>query len=124
MLARAMERDHLRAKWVAGDDAFGMSPSFREGLAALGMWYVLDVPGGTTVWPLEPAWTSPDYQGFRRPRKPKLRDGQRRIMVERSEELPGHSSPAAASSRPMVATAIPTAIADAHRRVRPLKTTE
>ena len=23
--------------WVAGDDAFGMSPSFREGLAALGM---------------------------------------------------------------------------------------
>ena len=70
MLARAMERDHLRAKWVAGDDAFGMSPSFREGLAALGMWYVLDVPGGTTVWPLEPAWTSPDYQGFRRPVSP------------------------------------------------------
>ena len=31
-----MERGHLRAGWVAGDDAFGMSPSFREGLAALG----------------------------------------------------------------------------------------
>ena len=55
MLERALERGHLRAKWVAGDDAFGMSPSFREGLAALGMHYVLDVPGGTTVWPLEPA---------------------------------------------------------------------
>ena len=54
----ALERGHLRAKWVAGDDAFGMSPSFRDGLAALGMHYVLDVPGGTTVWPLEPAWTS------------------------------------------------------------------
>ena len=80
---------HLRAGWVAGDDAFGMSPSFREGLAAQGMWYVLDVPGGTTVWPLEPAWTSADYQGFGRPRKPKLVDGQRRTMEQRSEELPG-----------------------------------
>ena len=37
MLARTGERGHLRAKWVAGDDAFGMSPSFREGLAALGI---------------------------------------------------------------------------------------
>ena len=36
MLQRAQERGHLRAGWVAGDDAFGMSPSFREGLAALG----------------------------------------------------------------------------------------
>ena len=42
---RAMELGYLRAQWVAGDDAFGMSPSFREGLEALGMWYVLDVPG-------------------------------------------------------------------------------
>ena len=28
LLERALERGHLRAKWVAGDDAFGMSPSF------------------------------------------------------------------------------------------------
>ena len=40
MLERALERGHLRAKWVAGDDAFGMSPSFRDALAALGMHYV------------------------------------------------------------------------------------
>ena len=89
LLERALERGHLRAKWVAGDDAFGMSPSFRDGLAALGMHYVLDVPGGSTVWPLEPAWTSAEYQGFGRPRKPKLRDGQRRTMEQRSDELPG-----------------------------------
>ena len=63
MLGRALELGHLRAGWVAGDDAFGMSPSFREGLAALGMRYVLDVPGNTPVWPLEPAWSSPEYQG-------------------------------------------------------------
>ena len=58
MVGRAQERGHLKAGWVAADDAFGMSPSFREGLAALGMWYVLDVPSGFTVWPPEPAWTS------------------------------------------------------------------
>ena len=95
LLERALGLGHLRAGWVAGDDAFGMSPSFRDGLAALGMRYVLDVPGSTPVWPLEPAWTSPEnhpenhlenhleYQGSGRPRKPKLRDGQRQIMEQR-----------------------------------------
>ena len=88
MVERALERGHLKAGWVAGDDAFGMSPSFREGLADLGIRYVLDVPAGFTVWPPEPAWTSPEYQGFGRPRKPRLRDGQRRTMEQRSDELP------------------------------------
>ena len=49
---------------------------------------MLDVPGGTTVWPLDPAWTSPEYPGFGRPRKPKLRPGQRRTMEQRGDELP------------------------------------
>ena len=47
LLEQALELDHPKAGWVAADDAFGMSPSFRDGLAALGMRYVLDVPGGT-----------------------------------------------------------------------------
>ncbi len=79
---------HLKAGWVAGDDAFGMSLSFRESLEALGMRYVLDVPGSTPVWPLAPSWTSPDYPGFGRSRKPRLVDGQRRTMEQRSDELP------------------------------------
>ena len=70
MVGRARERGHLKAGWVAADHAFGMSPSFREGLAALGMWYMLDVPSGFTVWPPGPAWTSAEYQGFGRPRNP------------------------------------------------------
>ena len=88
MLERVLELGYLRAEWVAGDDAFGMSPTFREGLAALGMRYVLDVPGGTTVWPSDPAWTSTEYPGFGRPRKPKLRAGQRRTMEQLGDELP------------------------------------
>ena len=46
---------------------------------ALEMRYVLDVPGSTPVWPLEPAWTSPEYQGSGRPRKPRL---QRRSAAD------------------------------------------
>ena len=88
LLERALELGHLRAGWVAADDAFGMSPSFREDLEALGMRYVLDVPGNTPVWPLEPAWTSPENEGSGRPGKPKLRDGQRRTMEQRGDELP------------------------------------
>ena len=88
MLERARERGQLVALWVAGDDAFGMSPPLRNGLAALGMRYVLDVPAGTTVWPLEPLWSSPADQGFGRPRKPRLQSGQRLTMEERSDELP------------------------------------
>ena len=88
MLERALQLGRLRAGWVAGDDAFGMSPSFREDLAALGMRYVLDVPGSTAVWPLELAWTGPEYQGSGRRRKPKLEDGQRRTMEQRGDELP------------------------------------
>ncbi len=96
LLERALGLGHLKAGWVAGDDAFGMSPTFRESLAALGMRYVLDVPGSTPVWPLEPwwesAWTSPGSPGLGRRRKPRLRDGQprtqRRSMEQRSDELP------------------------------------
>ena len=92
MVARALERDHLKAGWVAGDDAFGMSPSFRNGLAALGMRYVLDVPAGFTAWPTEPEWTSPAYQGLRA--APQAQAGGRAAAdhAERSDEcrrMPG-----------------------------------
>ncbi len=85
---QAVELGHLRAGWVAADDAFGMSPSFRDGLATLGMRYVLDVPAGFMVWPEEPEWTTPVYRGRGGPPKPRLVAGQRRTMEERSAELP------------------------------------
>ena len=59
MLTQAPARGHLGGRWVAGDSAFGMAPSFRDGLAAAGMWYVLDVRPDLTVWPLEPALEQP-----------------------------------------------------------------
>ena len=91
MLERAVALGHLEAGWVAADDAFGMSPSFRDGLATLGMRYVLDVPANFTVWPVEPEWTSPRYQGRGASRKPRLRDGQRRTMEQRAAAIPGEA---------------------------------
>ena len=88
MLTQAQARGHLSARWVAGDSAFGMSPSFRDGLTAAGTWYVLDVRPDMTVWPLEPAWSNPAYQGFGRPRKPKLLRGQRLTVEGHSLSLP------------------------------------
>ena len=86
-----MALGHLRAGWVAGDDAFGVSPSFREGLAALGMCYVLDVPASFTLWPLEPERTSPEYQGRGAPGKPRLKEGQRRTMEQRAAAIPAEA---------------------------------
>ena len=51
MLQQALRRGHLKTGWVAADDAFGISPPFRDGLSALGMRYVLDVPEGFTPNP-------------------------------------------------------------------------
>ena len=88
MVERAQARGRLRAQWVAGDSAFGMSPPLREGLAAAGMRYVLDVRPDMTVWLLEPTWTDPPYPGNGRPRKPRLRGGQRQTMPERAAAIP------------------------------------
>ena len=61
LLERAQARGRLSAQWVAGDSAFGMPPTLREGLASAGMYYVLDLRPDMTVWPLEPTWTDPPY---------------------------------------------------------------
>ena len=69
----------------------GWSPFFRDGLAALGMATCWTFPAGTPAGPwIE--WTSPEYQGFGRPRKPKLGNGQRQTMEQRSDELPDEAS--------------------------------
>ena len=46
MVGRAQERGHLKAGWVAADDAFGMSPSFPGGPGGLGD----VVRAGRSVW--------------------------------------------------------------------------
>lgn len=88
MVERAQARGHLKAQWVAGDAAFGMSPALREGLSAVGMRFVLDARPDATVWPVEPTWTDPPYQGRGQPRKPKPLRQERQTVAQRSLTLP------------------------------------
>ena len=88
MLRQARARGCLSAGWAAGDDAFGMSPGFRDGLTAEGMQYVLDVPPDTPVWPLEPTWSRPAYHGRGRPPQLKPRHQERLSVAERSLAQP------------------------------------
>ena len=62
--------------------------ALREGIASAGMYYVLDVRPDMTVWPLEPTWTDPPYQGNGRPRKPRPVREERQTMAGRSQALP------------------------------------
>ena len=48
----------------------GCRRSFREGLAALGMWYVLDVPSGFTTWPRSLPGPVPEYRDSGVPANP------------------------------------------------------
>lgn len=91
MLLRAQARGHLTAEWVTGDDAFGKSPEFREGLDTAGLNYVLEVPGDTPVWPLETTWETPPYRGFGRPPKPRPVAAQRQTVAERAAALPAEA---------------------------------
>ena len=88
MLRQARARGCLSAGWAAGDDAFGMSPGFRDGLTAEGMQYVLDVPPDTPVWPLEPTWSRLAYHGRGRPPQLKPRHQERLSVAERSLAQP------------------------------------
>jgi SRSO17 transposase len=88
LLRRAKALGHLVADWVTGDDAYGASPDFRDGVAAAGWLFVLEVPRNPPVWPLATAWDQPAYAGFGRPPKPRPSPGQRRQASERAAALP------------------------------------
>ena len=88
MVERAQARGHLTTQRVAGDAAFGTSPNLREGLAAAGIRYVLDVRPDLPVWPLELACTDPTYPGNGRSCKPRLRGGQRETMQQWATAIP------------------------------------
>jgi SRSO17 transposase len=87
LLRRAKALGQLQADWVTGDDAYGVSPDFRDGVAAQGWLFVLEVPGGTPVWPIATIWDVPSYSGFGRPRKAQPKPGQRRQAKERAAAL-------------------------------------
>jgi SRSO17 transposase len=50
MIAAARSRGHLSGEWVTADAVYGNSPTFRDGLEALGLQYVLEVQSTLRVF--------------------------------------------------------------------------
>lgn len=88
MLKQAKTWGHLNARWVTGDDIYGMSPEFRDGLAREGFLYVLDVQSNAPVWPIDSVWQKKPNPTTGRPTKAKPVEGQRKEARERAEALP------------------------------------
>ncbi len=65
-LALAMVADAAAAglpfRWVAGDSVYGDSPTFCQGVRALGKWYVLDSSADARVWTSQPEVVPPGPQ--------------------------------------------------------------
>jgi len=80
MLRQAQTWGQLPAGWVTGDDEYGKAPEFRDGVAAAGWRYVLEVPGNTPVWPASPTVEVVAYAGRGRPPRP-----ERAVAAERQE---------------------------------------
>jgi SRSO17 transposase len=54
MLHAVQQTSLLRCRWVACDEAFGRDPDLLDRIAALGLWYLAEVPHDTRVWPQRP----------------------------------------------------------------------
>ena len=88
LLRQAKQWGHLTAEWVTGDDEYGKSPPFRDGVAGEGWKFVLEVPGNTPVWPVAPTWVTAPYGGRGRPPQPHPVAAERREVRERAAALP------------------------------------
>jgi SRSO17 transposase len=74
LLQAIAERGILRGRWVAADALYGNSPSFRDGVAALGKWYFTEVSSDQLIWRRTPALIVPAWSGKgRKPTKQRLK---------------------------------------------------
>jgi SRSO17 transposase len=65
--------DPLLFEWVAADELYGDSPTFRDGIAALGKWYFTEVKTTSQVWLNRPELYVPAWKGRgRRPTRLRL----------------------------------------------------
>ena len=68
MITALAQRDVLPFRWVTCDESYGKIPAFLDGIAALGKWYLAEVPSDTRVWLRTPAIEPPGQGLFGRPR--------------------------------------------------------
>jgi SRSO17 transposase len=74
-----LKRATVPARWLAADALYGDSPSFRDAIAALGLWYFTDVACSTLIWRRTPALIFPPWSGRgRKPTKMRLKTASNR----------------------------------------------
>jgi SRSO17 transposase len=91
LLKNALKRGTLPCKWVAADALYGDSPAFRDGIAALGKWFFVEVRCTTALWLERPEVWVPPWKGRgRHPTRLRLKNpDQQAIQVdELAQHLP------------------------------------
>ena len=74
LLQKALARGELPCQWVAADELYGDSPTFRDGVAALDKWYFVEVSCSAHVWQEKPEVFLPAWKGRgRKPARMRLR---------------------------------------------------
>jgi SRSO17 transposase len=82
MVAGAIE-EGVPFRWVGGDSVYGDSPTFVQGIRALGKWYVVDTSADARVWTEDPEIIPAGAKGPRgwRLAKPRVRTKPERVDV-------------------------------------------
>lgn len=74
LLARTVARGHVPGRTLAADALYGNSPAFRDGVAALKLYYFTAVSCDTLIWRRQVALVVPRYSGKgRKPTKLRLK---------------------------------------------------
>lgn len=75
LLQNAQKRGNLPFSWVAADELYGASPTFRDGVDALGKWYFTEIKSTTPIWRTRPKVYIPKWKGHgRHPTRLRLRN--------------------------------------------------
>jgi SRSO17 transposase len=97
LLRTAIKRNEQLAEplpfqWVAADELYGDSPTFREGIAALDKWYFTEIKTTSQVWLKRPEVYVPPWKGRgRRPTRLRLRHPTDKAVTVQSlvAQIPG-----------------------------------
>jgi SRSO17 transposase len=74
LLTQALARGYVRGRWLAADALYGNSVAFRDGVAALSLYYFTAVSCDTLIWRRQVAVFVPSYNGKgRKPTKLRLK---------------------------------------------------
>ena len=70
LLRELVAEGSLPARWVSCDEGYGRSVDFLDGVAALGLGYMAEVPVDTRLWPARPPTVVPRTRARRAPGAP------------------------------------------------------